>query len=72
MYKRQIYGYRGDVLARWAELPDSPLEQTEKLEQLRLLEAGLAIGTFSVEGDSLSVDTPEQLEEARRLAAQLR
>ena len=67
-----IYGYRGDVLARWSELPDSPLEHTEKLEQLRLLEAGLAIGTFSVEGDSLSVDTPEQLEEARRLAAQLR
>jgi len=63
-----IYGYRGDVLARWAELPHSPLEHTEKLEQLRLLEAGIGIGTFPVEGESLSVDTPEQLEQARAMA----
>lgn len=62
-----IYGYRADVLARWADLPFSPLEELEKLEQLRLLEAGIGIGTFPVEGESLSVDTPEQLEQARRL-----
>jgi len=64
-----IYGYRADVLARWDSLPHSPLEETEKLEQLRLLEAGIGIGTFAVEGESLSVDTAEQLEQARRLAA---
>ncbi|WP_216901874.1 3-deoxy-manno-octulosonate cytidylyltransferase [Synechococcus sp. CCY 9618] len=64
-----IYGYRADVLARWASLPHSPLEHTEKLEQLRLIEAGITMGTFPVEGESLSVDTPEQLEEARRIAA---
>lgn len=63
-----IYGYRADVLARWAELPYSPLEHTEKLEQLRLLEAGIGIGTFKVEGESLSVDTPAQLEQARAMA----
>jgi 3-deoxy-manno-octulosonate cytidylyltransferase (CMP-KDO synthetase) len=63
-----IYGYRADVLARWNELPHSPLEEIEKLEQLRLLEAGIGIGTFAVEGESLSVDTPEQLEEARAIA----
>jgi 3-deoxy-manno-octulosonate cytidylyltransferase (CMP-KDO synthetase) len=40
----------------------------ERLEQLRLIEAGHTISTFSVAGTSLSVDTPEQLEEARRLA----
>ena len=66
-----IYGYRADVLSRWNELPHSPLEEIEKLEQLRLLEAGIGIGTFAVEGESLSVDTPEQLEQARALAADL-
>jgi len=64
-----IYGYRADVLARWPALPPSPLEQVEKLEQLRLIEAGLGIGTFPVEGDFLSVDTAEQLEQARALSA---
>jgi 3-deoxy-manno-octulosonate cytidylyltransferase (CMP-KDO synthetase) len=66
-----IYGYRADVLARWNELPVSPLEEIEKLEQLRLLEAGIGIGTFAVEGESLSVDTAEQLEQARAIAAAL-
>jgi 3-deoxy-manno-octulosonate cytidylyltransferase (CMP-KDO synthetase) len=64
-----LYGYRADVLARWGDLPDSPLEAIEKLEQLRLLEAGIAISTFAVPGESLSVDTAEQLEQARALAA---
>lgn len=64
-----IYGYRGDVLASWDALPPSPLEALEKLEQLRLLEAGVPIHTFAVAGDCLSVDTPDQLELARaRLA----
>ena len=65
-----LYGYRADVLARWQHLPHSPLEQLEKLEQLRLIEAGIGIGTFPVQGDSLSVDTAEQLEQARALARQ--
>jgi 3-deoxy-manno-octulosonate cytidylyltransferase (CMP-KDO synthetase) len=64
-----IYGYRADVLARWDGLPASPLEEIEKLEQLRLLEAGIGIATFTVEGESLSVDTLEQLEQARAIAA---
>jgi 3-deoxy-manno-octulosonate cytidylyltransferase (CMP-KDO synthetase) len=64
-----IYGYRADVLSRWNALPHSPLEHTEKLEQLRLIEAGIQIGTFCVEGESLSVDTAEQLEQARAIAA---
>ena len=65
--------YRGHVgmaasvvtLAGWDQLPASPLEDLERLEQLRLIEAH-TIATFSVEGTSLSVDTPEQLDEARR------
>jgi 3-deoxy-manno-octulosonate cytidylyltransferase (CMP-KDO synthetase) len=64
-----LYGYRADVLQRWNALPHSPLEHTEKLEQLRLIEAGITIGTFPVDGDPLSVDTIEQLEHARSIAS---
>ena len=66
-----IYGYRADILLRWNTLPHSPLEHTEKLEQLRLIEAGISIGTFAVQGLSLSVDTVEQLSEARAIALKL-
>ena len=64
-----IYAYRADVLLRWPQLPISPLEHLEKLEQLRLIEAGIRIDTLEVEGDQFSVDTPEQLEQARAIAA---
>jgi len=67
-----LYGYRADVLQRWNALPHSPLEHTEKLEQLRLIEAGITIGTFPWEGNSLSVDTAEQLEQARAIAASIK
>jgi 3-deoxy-manno-octulosonate cytidylyltransferase (CMP-KDO synthetase) len=63
-----MYGFRGDVLAAWDLLPASPLEDLERLEQLRLIEAGHTIATFPVDGTSLSVDTEEQLEQARRMA----
>ena len=65
-----MYGFRGDVLATWDQLPASPLEDLERLEQLRLLEAGHTIATFEVQGTSLSVDTSDQLEQARRIAAE--
>lgn len=64
-----MYGFRGDVLAAWDELPASPLEDLERLEQLRLIEAGHVIGSVEVSGTSLSVDTAEQLEQARAMAA---
>lgn len=64
-----MYGFRGDVLAGWDQLPASPLENLERLEQLRLIEAGHSIATFEVEGTSLSVDTAEQLQQARAIAA---
>ena len=62
-----MYGFRGDVLASWDQLPTSPLEDLERLEQLRLIEAGHIISTFPVAGTSLSVDTLEQLEQARSM-----
>ena len=63
-----IYGYRGDVLAKWSELENAKLSELESLEQLKLIESGYKIGTFEVKGESLSVDTYQQLEEARRIA----
>jgi len=63
-----LYGYRADVLAGWMALPASPLEELEKLEQLRMIEAGIPLLTYAVDQDCLSVDTPEQLEQARALA----
>ena len=65
-----MYGFRGDVLAAWQAMPASPLENLERLEQLRLIEAGYTISTFVVEGTSLSVDTAAQLQQAREIASQ--
>lgn len=62
-----IYAYRRDALERFIKLTPSPLEKREKLEQLRALEHGMKIGVEIVSTSPLGVDTPEQLEEARRL-----
>ena len=60
-----IYAYRRAALARFVALPPSPLEQREKLEQLRALEAGLRIGAARVAQAPFGVDTPEDLDRAR-------
>jgi len=60
-----IYAYRRAALERFVSLPPSPLEQREKLEQLRALEAGLRIGAARVAQAPFGVDTPEDLERAR-------
>ncbi len=64
-----LYAYRRDVLLRFARLPAGDLEQVESLEQLRALEHGLAIRVAETTYDSVGVDTPADLERARRLAA---
>jgi 3-deoxy-manno-octulosonate cytidylyltransferase (CMP-KDO synthetase) len=53
-----IYGYRGDTLARLVQLPVSPLEAAEKLEQLRALENDIPIAVVEVAYDGLGVDVP--------------
>ena len=63
-----IYGYRRDALLRLADLEPTPLERTESLEQLRALENGIPIRVLTVEGQALSVDTPE---DAARVSAAL-
>lgn len=62
-----LYAYRRAALQRFVALPPSPLERREKLEQLRALEAGMRIDVAIVGSVPLGVDTPEDLEEARRL-----
>ena len=64
-----IYAYRRAALARYVALPESPLEQRERLEQLRALEAGMRIGCALVPHGPFGVDTPEDLERARMLLA---
>jgi 3-deoxy-manno-octulosonate cytidylyltransferase (CMP-KDO synthetase) len=60
-----IYAYRRAALERLAILPPSPLEQRERLEQLRALEHGLTIGVALVDTIPLGVDTQKDLERAR-------
>jgi 3-deoxy-manno-octulosonate cytidylyltransferase (CMP-KDO synthetase) len=62
-----LYAYRRDALERFVQLPPSTLEQREKLEQLRALEAGMRIDVEIVKSVPLGVDTPEDLERAREL-----
>lgn len=64
-----IYAFTRSALERFVALPPSPLEQREKLEQLRALEAGMRIAVARVDSVPLSVDTPADLEEARRTLA---
>ena len=62
-----LYAYRRAALERFVSLPPSPLELREKLEQLRALEAGMRIDVTVVDSVPLGVDTPEDLETARKL-----
>ena len=57
-----IYAYRADALRGFASLPFSPLEQAEKLEQLRFLQAGIPVRVLEVPPMGAGVDTPEDLE----------
>jgi len=56
-----IYGYRRETLLRLVKFPVSPLENAEKLEQLRALENGIPIAVVKVDYDSIGVDAPEDV-----------
>ena len=60
MYKRQ-------ALERFVSLPPSTLEQRERLEPLRALEAGMRIDAMIVDSVPLGVDTPHDLERAKEM-----
>jgi len=64
-----LYAYRRAALERFVSLPPSALEQQEKLEQLRALEAGMRIDVTIVDHVPRGVDTPADLETARQILA---
>lgn len=65
-----IYAYRRDALLRFAALPPTPLENAEKLEQLRALENGWRIRVLLADRAPAGIDTPEDYEAfVRRTAA---
>ena len=62
-----LYVYTRSALARWVGLPPSPLEQIERLEQLRALENGLEIEVCVVPPGPAGIDVPEDIARAERL-----
>ena len=60
-----LYGWRRDALARFISLPPSPLEQSERLEQLRALEAGMQIGAGRADSAPCGIDTLDDLSACR-------
>lgn len=61
-----LYVFRREALDRWTQLPASRLEETEGLEQLRALEAGVEMHVAVGKGGAPGVDTPEDLRRAAR------
>lgn len=62
-----IYAYRKRALERFAALPPSPLEKLERLEQLRMLENGIALFVAEAPRDTIGVDTEDDLQRAEEL-----
>lgn len=63
-----VYSYRRDALAQWAALPVNPLEEIERLEQLRPLAAGIPIGVaITDEPAATGIDTEEDLVQANEI-----
>ena len=67
-----LYAFAAASLPRILSLPPSPLEQSERLEQLRWLEAGLRIAVVPLGSSEPGVDTPEDLERVRQRWAELK
>jgi 3-deoxy-manno-octulosonate cytidylyltransferase (CMP-KDO synthetase) len=64
-----IYGFRRETLLRLVKFPVSPLENAEKLEQLRALNNGIQIAVVKVDYDSVGVDLPEDVARVEKLLA---
>jgi 3-deoxy-manno-octulosonate cytidylyltransferase (CMP-KDO synthetase) len=62
-----IYAYRKAALDRFISLPESSLEKSEKLEQLRFLEDGIPIYVAETPYDSVGVDTEEDLKRVEQI-----
>ncbi|MFT7498446.1 MAG: 3-deoxy-manno-octulosonate cytidylyltransferase (CMP-KDO synthetase), partial [Porticoccaceae bacterium] len=62
-----IYAFKKEALLRFTELTMSALEQTEKLENLRFLENGMRVKMATTLHIPIGIDTPEDLEKARKV-----
>lgn len=62
-----VYAYKKEALVSFTKWPQSVLEKTEKLEQLRYLENGIKIRMAETDYNNIAIDTPEDLEKAKRL-----
>ncbi|MBI3600911.1 MAG: 3-deoxy-manno-octulosonate cytidylyltransferase [Nitrospinae bacterium] len=62
-----LYVYRKDFLLKFAQMKPTPLEEAEKLEQLRVLENGYKIKVVETAYQSVGVDTPEDLERVKEI-----
>lgn len=62
-----VYGFRKHTLLQFTQWPPALLEQVEKLEQLRYLENGIRIRMARVDFKSVAIDTPADLQEAKKL-----
>jgi len=67
-----LYAYTKDFLFTFANLPQSSLEQCEKLEQLRALENGYKIMMVETKYDTIGVDTPQDLEKAKTMLGRIK
>ncbi len=65
-----IYGYKREALMKMTSLPQTPLERTESLEQLRALENGMKIKTSVVDFVPVGIDTKEDLEKFKEIISQ--
>ena len=65
-----IYAYRREVLREVTQLPQSPLEKAESLEQLRWLENGYRIRVGITDVETVGIDTPEDLQRAEEFLQQ--
>lgn len=63
-----LYAYRRDFLELYTQLPQTPLEKAEKLEQLRAMEHGYTIRVTPVDEPSLEINTPDELARAQSFA----
>lgn len=66
-----IYGFRRETLLRLVKFPVSPLENAEKLEQLRALDHGIGIAVVKVDYDSIGVDMPEDVARVEEILKKL-
>ncbi len=62
-----LYAYKRDFLQQYVQLPRTPLEMAEQLEQLRILEAGYKIKTVVTEVETVGVDTKEDLQKVEEI-----